>query len=56
MLCHPAFFPTLIGSDTESKAFLTEKNVAAVTGVYGNNGVVLRELADVSLLGVDVAT
>ena len=56
MLCLPAFFPALVRSYTKSEAFFTEKNVSAVTGVNGDNCVVLRELADVSLFFVDVAT
>ena len=42
--CHPAFVLSLIGSDTQSEALLAEQNVAAVSGVYGDDGVVFREL------------
>ncbi len=55
MLSLPALVLCLIGGDTESEALLAEENVSAVTGVYGVDGVVLRELNDVSLLFVDVA-
>ena len=54
MFSHPAFLPALVGSDTESKALLTEKNVTAVCGVNGNDGVVFGEVADVSLFGIYV--
>ena len=56
MLCLPSFFPTLVRSNTECETFFTEKNVSAVTGVNGDNCVVLRELTDVSLFFVDIAT
>ena len=55
VLCHPAFVLSLIGSDTQSEALLAEQNVAAVSGVYGDDGVVFRELADPALLRVNVA-
>ena len=50
MLCLPAFLPALVGSYTECKALLAEKNVSAVTGVNRPDGVILREVTDVSLL------
>ena len=50
VLRHPAFFPALIGSDTEREALFAEKHVAAVTGVKAVNGVVLGELADITVL------
>ncbi len=55
MLGLPALFPALIGGYTKSKALLAEKDISAVSGVDGDNGVILRELADITLLGVDVA-
>ena len=55
MLSLPALFPALIGSYTKSKALLAEEDVSAVSGVDGDDGVILRELADITLLGVDVA-
>ena len=48
-------FLALVGSDTQSEALLAEQNVAAVSGVYGDDGVVFRELADPALLRVNVA-
>ena len=54
MLSHPALFPALIRSDSESEALLAEKNVSTVSRVYGNNCVILRELADISLFGIDI--
>ena len=55
MLSLPAFLPALVGSDTECEALLAEENVSAVTLVNGDDCVVLRELADISLLFVDFA-
>ena len=55
MLRHPTFLPTLIGSDAQCEAFLSEQNVAAVCRVNGNDGIILRELADISLLRIHVA-
>ena len=55
MLCHPHFVLTLIRSDSQCKALLAEQYVAAVTAVDGDNSVVLRELADISLFRVDLA-
>ena len=55
MLCHPALFPALIGSDTQSKALFAEKNISAVSRVDRDNGVILGELADVALFGIDIA-
>ena len=55
MLGLPALLASLVGGDTKSEALFSEENVSAVTGVNGDDGVVLRELADVSLFGVDIA-
>ena len=55
MLGHPAFVSAQIGGYAQSKALFAQQDVSAVTGVDGNNGVVLRELADISLFLVDVA-
>ena len=54
MLCLPHLFFTEIGSYTKSKALFTEKYVAAVSGVNGDDSVVLRELADPSLFGINI--
>ena len=54
MLSHPALFPALVRSNSESKALLAEKNVSAVSRVYRDNCVVLRELADISLFGINI--
>ena len=56
VLSHPAFFSAEVGSDTQSEALLTEQNVSAVTGVDGPDGVVLREVADVTVLLVDICS
>ena len=55
MLSHPAFFSAEVGCDTESEALLAEKNVSAVTGVDGPDGVVFREVADVAVFFVEVS-
>ena len=55
MLSLPALFPALIRGYAQSKALLAEQDVSAVSGVDGDNGVILRELADITLLGVDIA-
>ena len=55
MLSLPAFVFALIGSDTKCEALFAEQHVPAVTGVYGNDGVVFRELANPSLFSVNVA-
>jgi hypothetical protein len=55
MLSHPAFLATKVGSDTQSEALLAEQNVSAVTGVNGPDGVVLGEVADVTIFFVDVS-
>ena len=55
MLSHPAFLPALVGGNAEREALLAEEDVSAVSGVDGNDGIVLRELADVSLFLVNVA-
>ncbi len=45
VLSHPALVLRLVGSDAQREALLTEQNVAAVSGVDGDDRVVLRELA-----------
>ena len=54
MLRHPAFLAPEIGCNTESETLLSEKNVSAVSGVYAPNGVVLREVTDITVLFVEV--
>ena len=51
----PTLFASLVGSDTQSEALLSEENISAVTGVNGDDGVILRELADLSLFCVNIA-
>ena len=55
MLSHPAFVLALVGSDTECKALLAEENVSAVCGVDGPDSVVLRELNNVSVFGINIS-
>ena len=52
---HPAFLTSEVGGNSESKALFAEKNVSAVTAVYGCDVVVFGEVADVSLFFVDVS-
>ncbi len=54
MFSHPAFIFAKVGSNSESKAFFTQQNVSAVTGVDGPNGVIFGEVADVTLGFIDV--
>ena len=55
MLSHPALVLALVGSDTQSEALLAQQNVSAVSGVDGPDGVLLGELNDVALLGINVS-
>ena len=55
MLCHPVLFSAEGGGYAQSKALFAEQNVSAVAGVDGHDGVVLREVDDVSLLGVELS-
>ncbi len=55
MLSHPALHFALIGSDTESEALLAEKNVSAVCGVDGPDGVVLGEVYDISVFRINLS-
>jgi len=55
MLGHPAFLPALIGSDAQCKTLFAQQNVSAVAGIDGDNGVVLREVADITLFRIDIA-
>ena len=55
MLCHPFLFPAEGGGYAQCKALFAEQNVSAVAGVDGHDGVVLREVDDVSLLGVELS-
>ena len=54
MLCHPALIAPEVGSDTQGKAFLAQQDISAVTGVYGTDGVILREVYDVTIFLVDI--
>ena len=55
MLCLPALFAAKVGGNAECKALLAEQHVSAVAGVYGDDGVILRELAYIALLFIDLA-
>ncbi len=56
MLCHPAFLASEVGGDTKREALLAEQNVSAVCGVDRPNGIVFGEMADITVLLVDVGT
>ena len=47
-------FLALVGSDAQRKALFAQQHVAAVAGVDGPDGVVLREVDDVAVLLIDV--
>ena len=55
MLCLPHLVFTKVRRNTKREALFAEQNISAVCGVYGNDGVILRELADPSLFGIYVA-
>ena len=55
MLSHPAFLPALVGRYAQRKALLAEQNISAVCGIDGYDRVVLREVANIALFGVNVA-
>ena len=54
MLGQPVFLTAQVGSNAQSEALLALEHVAAVTGVHRDDGVLLGELDDVALLGVQV--
>ncbi len=54
MLSHPAFFSAEVRSDSESKALFAEQNVSAVTRVDRPNGVLFREVNDITVFFVKV--
>ena len=54
MLSQPALLPAQVGGDAQGEALLALEHVAAVAGVDGHDGVVLGELDDVPLLGVQI--
>ena len=54
MLSHPAFFSAEVGSNSEGKALFTQKNVSAVTGVDRPNGVLFREMNDITVFFIEV--
>ena len=55
MLSHPAFLSAEVRSDAERKALLAEQNVSAVARVDRPNGIVLREVADIAVLFIEVS-
>ena len=55
MLRHPAFVLALEGRDAQRKALFAQQDISAVAGVDGPDGVVLGELEDIALVGVQRA-
>ena len=55
MFRHPALVFAEVRSNAQSKALFAEKNVAAVSRVYGNNRVIFGEVHNVSVFRVYVA-
>ena len=55
MLGHPVFLAAEVGSDTQSEALLAEEHVSAVAGVDRPDGVVLREVADVTVVLIELS-
>ena len=54
VLGEPALFFREIGSDPKGETFLAQEHIAAVTGADRDDGVVLREVADPAVLGIDL--
>ena len=54
MLRHPALVLGLVGGNAQGEALFAQQHVSAVAGVYADDVVILREVADVALLLVDV--
>ena len=52
---HPALVFAEVGGNSQSKAFLAQKHVSAVSGVYGNYRVILGEVHYVAFVRVHVA-
>ena len=50
----PAFVFALIGRDAQCEALFAQQHVAAVAGVDGHDGVVLREVDDIALFLVQL--
>ena len=54
VLGQPALLLGQEGADAQGETFLAQQNVAAVVGGGGDDGVVLREMGDVAVLGIQV--
>ena len=52
VLGQPALLTAQVGGDAQSKALLALEHIAAIAGVDGHDDVVLRELNDIPLFGV----
>ena len=52
MLRHPAFLPSEVGRNAQGEALLAQQDISAVVGVDGPDGVILREVNDIAVLGV----
>ncbi len=54
MFRHPAFFAALIRRDTQRETLFAQQHVSAITGVDAPDGVVLREMADITVVFVNI--
>ena len=54
VLSHPALVTSEARGDAQGEALLAQKHVSAVAGVYGHNEVLLGEVDNVALFGVQV--
>ena len=55
MLCHPALVLAEVGRYPERETLLAEQNVSAVRRVDRNNRIVLGDVHNISLVGINVA-
>ena len=55
MLRHPSLAFAKVGCNAQRKAFFAQQHVSAIPGVDGNDIVVLREMADIPFLRIDIA-
>ena len=51
---HPAFVPAQVRANPQRQTLLAQQHVAAVTRADREDGVILREMADVAAVGVHV--
>ena len=56
MFCHPLLILSLERSNTQRKAFFAKQNIAAVTGVYRDNRIILRKMTYVTFFLINITT